>query len=340
MLIKHQNLDSYLANKTLPAIYILTGQEYFLLSESANQIKLKWQKENNDSEEVILHVSNPSDWALVNEKARSYNLFAPSSLLDVRYEKPSLDPEGRHFLSSYANQSNPSCLVLIRAPALSIKQLSSLTSLENIHVIQLFPLDELAVQNWIKNRLQKNGIKFESSVPMLVYQYTKGNMLACAQALEKIQLITDETILTAELAKTQLIDQCEYQLFELSDACLLQQPDRVIQQLRHANHSGAEPTLILWLLAQEIRNLIQLIELTQQSIAFTTACTKLKIWSNRVKFYQMALKHLRKEHLLSLLQFCKTIDDRIKSNQGSLVWQGLEKIALSLCLGKEVGALA
>ncbi len=46
-------------------------------------------------------------------------------------------------------------------------------------------------------------------------------MLACAQAIEKLALVCEEDIqLSIEDVKAQLIDQCEFQLYELADACL------------------------------------------------------------------------------------------------------------------------
>ncbi|WED44160.1 DNA polymerase III subunit delta [Legionella cardiaca] len=340
MLIKYQVLSSYLTRHPLPAIYILTGQDHFLLTEAAKAIKHTWQSKNIDTEETIIHVSNPSDWALVDERANSYSLFASNSLIDVRFEKQTLDATGKNFFSSYLQNANSSCLILLRAPNLPVKQLQAFTNHNHAHVVQIFPPDEMAMQSWIKEQLQKNARQFSADIPALIYQYTQGNMLACSQAVEKILLVADDASLTTEMVKEQLIEQCNFQLFELSDACLLQNATKVIQHLRHAHHSGTEPTLILWLLAQDIRQLIQLIELTAQAIPFSTACSQLKIWSQRTKLYQSALKRTHKELLLTLLQFCKLTDERIKSTQNSQIWPALESIALSLCLGKQVGTFA
>ncbi|KTD09514.1 DNA polymerase III subunit delta [Legionella jamestowniensis] len=339
MLIKQQALDNYLSRNPFAAIYILFGQDHFLLTEAATTIKHRWQQQNTDTEQSVIDINSPSDWGLVEEKANSYSLFSSFTLLDVRYEKQTLDATGKHFISNYIQNINPSCLLLVRSPNLTTKQLQSFTNHKAIHVIQAQPLNSMATQQWIKEQLVTRGIKFEAELPALIYQYTQGNMLACAQAVEKIHLIADESVLTLTTAKEQLIDQCNYQLYELSDACLLQDANKVIQHLRYAHDSNTEPTLILWLLAQDIRYLLQLIEITEQSIPFSTACTQLKIWAQKSKLYQPAIKRLSKELLMQLLRFCKMVDEQIKSNQNSQIWPGLERVALSLCLGKKVGHL-
>lgn len=340
MLIKQQALSTYLEKHPLPAIYILLGQDHFLLTEAANNIKQAWRKKDSEADETILHITGPSDWTLLNEKANSYSLFASNLLIDVRYEKQTLETAGKNFLDAYLKNINTSCLLLIRAPQLSMKQVQNFTNNNSVHVIQLFSLDASAMQHWIKEQLKQKGFSFATEIPSLIHQYTQGNMLACAQALEKISLVADDATLTEALVKEQLVNQCDYQLFELSEACLLKNSNRAIQHLRHANNSGTEPTLILWLLAQEIRLLIQLIELNEQSIPFATACSQLKIWSQRARLYQSALRSAKKEHLLRLLQFCKKTDERIKSSYNSQIWPSLEQIALSICLDKQVGAFA
>jgi DNA polymerase III subunit delta len=343
MLIKQQALTSHLCHR-LAALYVLFGQDHFLFNQAAELIKLAWQTAtSNEAEETVLHINNPSDWALVDKEVHSYFLFANNLLIDMRYEKKTLDTIGKKFLTDYLQHIDSSRLLLLRAANLPQKQLQWLINHESVAVVQANPLSGLAMQNWIVEQLQKKAMRFSQQIPILIHQYTQGNMLACAQIIEKLELIGGEnTELTIEIVKEQLVDQCDYQLFELADACLSYNPDKAIQLLRHAYSSKVEPTLILWLLAQEIRLLVQLIELTKQprSLSFNTALSQLKIWPQRAKLYQSALKKIELSTLLQLLQFCKTIDERIKSMQNNQIWHALEQIALSLCLAKQVGPFA
>ncbi|CDZ78364.1 DNA polymerase III subunit delta [Legionella massiliensis] len=342
MLIKQQALAVHLRQKQASA-YILFGQDPYLLNEAAESIKLAWKETYaSEMEQALLHLNAPSDWALAFEQANSYSLFATTVLLDLRYEKKTLETAGKDFLNKHLQDSAPSSLILLRAPNLTLKQLQNFSNHQNLHLVQAIPLQPTAMQHWIAEKLQKKTLTFVPEVPALIHLYTQGNMLACAQAIDKLELVAEPgTRLTTELVKEQLVDQCDFQLFELADACLSQQPDKVIQLLRHAYHSKAEPTLVLWILSQEIRIVLQLIELTtQQALPFNTACSQLKIWPQRAKLYQSIVKKIQAKTLLHLLQFCKTIDERIKSTQNNQIWLALEQVALSLCLTKQVGSFA
>lgn len=342
MLIKQQALSSHLRQK-LAAFYIIFGQDYFLLNEAAESLKSAWYQANsNEVEESTIVIQNPSDWAIANDEANSYSLFTKATLIDLRYEKKTLESAAKDFLLQYLQNPNPFCLLILRAPSLPLKQLQAFTNQDNLHLIQAASLPASAMQYWIVENLKRRNIKFEQDLPILIQQFTQGNMLACAQLIEKLELIAEpNTLLTTKIASEQLVNQCEYQLYELADACLSHNFEKVIQLLRHASQSKIEPILVLWLLAQEIRLLIQLKELTtQQALPFNTATSQLKIWPQRAKLYQSCLNKIELTTLLQLLQFCKTIDERIKSTQNKQIWQSLEQIALSLCLTKQVGFFA
>ena len=338
MLIKQQALASHLSQK-LAAGYILFGQEYFLLSEAAKSLKNAWKTLHDEEvEESILSINSPVDWGLVNDLVNSNSLFSRATLVDLRYEKKTLEAAAKDFFKLYLQKINPSCLLIMQAPNLPLKQLQGLSNHNCLHLVQASSLDNSAMKAWISKKLQTLNLKYEQEVPGLIQQYTEGNMLACAQVIEKLELIAETgSVLTTSIVREQLVDQCDYQPFELSDACLSHNAAKAVQLLRHACNSKVEPTLILWLLAQDLRLLVRLNELTmQQALPFNVACNQLKIWPQRAKLYQFILKKIQLNTLLQLLKFCKILDERIKTSQSKQIWQGFEQIALSLCLGREV----
>jgi DNA polymerase-3 subunit delta len=342
MLLKQQALISHLKQKPLSSLYILIGQDHYLLNNAANNIKLTWREQgvDNSCDETILYINESKDWSEVTAAANSYSLFANTTLIDVRFDKKALDSSAKEFLASYSKDPNPRCLILLRSPNLTMKQLQWIVPQNTVQLLQLFPLQGIAMQNWIREQLQQQNLNFDSQIPELIHRYTLGNMLASAQAVEKLKLLFDDkTTISINMAKEQLFDQCEYTVFELSDACLAGNAQKLMKHIRYASQNHTEPTLILWILTQDLRQLIQLIQLTQQNMSFNTACNQLKIWPKKVPLYQLALKRSNLTILLQLLRYSATIDARIKSNQTRNNWQSLELLALSLCLGKLVSHL-
>jgi DNA polymerase-3 subunit delta len=330
MIIYYQALSATLQKKN-HAIYILSGQEHYLLQDAASQIKAH-HRQQGEWDEKILPVQQANDWSLFLDEANSYSLFADQVLLDVRYDKKTMDATGKVALKQYAQDVNNRCIVILRAPLLSAKALSWLTTQDTVLLIQLFPLNTEALQQWIHTQLKARGLQYTAEVPSLIQQHTQGNMLACAQAIERLALVhSNDQVINASAALEQLSDQCDYQLYELADACLLGNATKAIHLLRQAYQQRTEPTLILWLLTQEIRQLSLLLHFATKAQEIPAACTSLKIWPSRIKLYQAAFKRFTKNQLYTALQQCRVLDERIKSNANTTVWNDIEQLSLFLC---------
>lgn len=330
MQIKHASLPGSLQKKIYP-LYLLTGQDHFLLNEAAFQIKQAWQAQG-ETDHQILHLQTPSDWTLLIEQANSYSLFYERTLIDARYDKKTMEQAGKQALKQYLQHMNERCLVILRAPNLSAKPLQTLISEQHLAFIPIYSLNPAALKHWITERLQHHHLQFEPRVPALIQSFNEGNMLACAQAVDQLALAcSHDEILTEALVKHHLIEQCDYQLYELSDACLNADLSKAVRLLRHACNNPTEATLVLWVMTQDIRQLIELSHLCKQSLTLTNACRQLKLWPQRVPLYRAALSRLSLSQLYPLLALCTRLDNQIKATQGKQVWQGFEQLAQALC---------
>ncbi len=121
----------------------------------------------------------------------------------------------------------------------------------------------------------------------------------------------------------------QYSLFELAQVCLDGNLEQAIYLLRQAT-DNLEPTLILWSLTQEIRQLIELNHLSG-TMPFNKACQQLQIWSQKLPFYNKAHQRLPKATLQGLLTKSQAIDSLIKSGSRLQVMHSLENLIIGLC---------
>ena len=156
------------------------------------------------------------------------------------------------------------------------------------------------------------------------------------------------TILSSEIAKLRtelnpslpnplstsilkyLDDQSEYPIYELTDTCLNADYNKAIQRLRQAQNHSVEPTLLLWCLTQEIRQLINLHYQIQQGKSLQQACQILKIWSSKVGYYEKSIQRLSYESLLNLLQQAQAIDRLLKTGGIQKIWIELERLIMQM----------
>lgn len=330
MLIKYQALSGLLQKKT-HSIYVLLGNDPYLLNDAAVQIKQSFIKKTDVSQAVI-DIQSPADWSLLIAEANSYSLFSDYVFLDARYEKKTIDATGKGLLTEYLSAINDRCLILLRAPMLSTKTIQWLVDSPHSVIVQAYPFSAEALKQWIEKQLRAKEIQTETGVIDLVYQYTQGNMLATAQLIEKLSLCCNPgEIITMTAIREQLSDQSHFEVYALAEACLNANTAQCIRLLQQFRAERIEPTLVLWILTQEVRLLIQLHYLIKQRTPIDAACSQLKIWSSRVSYYTKALTRLSLPPLLLLLNECKELDERIKTTQNMQIWDRFDLIALSLC---------
>lgn len=336
MQIKHQALAQHIQRKSYP-LYVLIGQDNYLIEDSLNLIKSSI-KNTQDCDEKMISLQSAEDWNAITDEANSYSLFSETVLLNTIYDKKTLEATGKKVLTEYLKAVNSRCCIILRAPNIPAKQLMWLANHEQVLLVVAYPLNAEAMKSWISSQFKKHELNALPQIADLIYRYTQGNMLACAQVIEKIALSNPpHSQIDTQQAMEHLSDQCDHSLFELVDACLLNQPDKAIQILRQAVDNKTEPTLALWVLAQETRTLLQLSHLIQQKIDIKTASSQLKIWPQRLNMYQVSVKRLNSTVLREILLYCQVIDQQIKSSLNGQMWHALEKIALSLCLGRYLG---
>jgi len=340
MLIKHNNLDFNLDTQEAKLIFLI-GQQPYQLNQIAHNLKTQWKKDADEDASInIIEITKDADWHAVEQEAYSNSLFSSDSFIDIRYDKKTLDSAGKIFLNRYLSAHNPHCTLLFRAPLLSIASLKTISSHDIVRVHALQAPSKQLVTQWIHLRLRELCSQYSQQIPALILNYTTGNLLATAQVLDKLALITNESRpLSVEEVKEYIISQCDYSLYELADSCLIGEPLKAIRILRQARDTKIEPTLILWLLAQEIRVLLQIHAIVNQKNTVQAAAYQLKVWSNRIPLYQAAIKRCDNALLSLLLSLCHRSDIQVKTTSNKQIWHIFDYIALSLSLGKKVGLL-
>jgi DNA polymerase-3 subunit delta len=331
MQVKSFDLGRALSKSAFAPVYVLIGSDFFSFNESIQQIKHHWLLAHPDTEIQAFAISHVDDWQQLLAAANNYSLFSDSQLLDVSFDKKSLDTAGKNALNLYVSNKDTQKLVLIRAPLLTTKQLTHFIGLSDVCVVTHVPLTKPALQAWIKQQLRAAQLEFETSITELILNATEGNQLASAQVIEKLALIKEpgDTISIAEVS-AQLSEQANYQFNELSDVLLQGHLEQCLRILRQAKADRIEITLVAWVVTQEIRRLIQLHQQHSQGFSLDDACKKGNIWPKKIPLYRTALKRIPQPTLYDALKLSQTLDQGFKSGQLNNPWESLEQLILKL----------
>ncbi|MCH9757334.1 MAG: DNA polymerase III subunit delta [Gammaproteobacteria bacterium] len=309
--------------KNLSPIYILIGQDSFLLNAAALSLKKRCHEDKDtEIEEKRMYLEHANDWNNLVQEAQSYSLFYDQLIIDATWNKKSFDVKTKAVFNSYAEKPSPHCLLILRAPLITAKQCAELNKHPSVELISVNTLNAGAEMNWIKQQLKQQKFTYTQNIPELIQTYTKGNLHAANQTIERLALTYEpNTELTPEAVREQLLDERQYKLYEISGACLDGNPKKALDLARRAQQDQIEPTLMLWLITQELRILEQL--------ATGSTYQALKIYSFRTQQYQRAARRISRDSIYQLLKQSQALDTQIKSGNSKQTWLLTEQLILS-----------
>lgn len=331
MQLRNEQLASHL-QKNLAPIYLLHG-DVLLLQQEAHGLIYQTAKERGFTERQIFQIENGFVWENLLTAIHNLSLFAEQQVLDLRFASGQLGENGSKVLQAYAAQPPADKILLINTDKLDARQQKSawFMALEKAGVmIQFWPITREQLPQWIMQRFAQKGLQVDRQAAQLLAEQSEGNLLACAQEIEKLYLLYGTARLTINDILNAVSNHARFDVYQLADAALQGDAKRVLKILNGLHAEGCEPTLILWALAREIRTLVNLTYAMSQGIPIDRGLQKEQVWEKRKLLVRKALDRLPAPQLLDLLQTAAQIDKVIKGIAAGNIWNKLERLALRL----------
>lgn len=309
MNLRLEQLSAHL-QRQLASLYFISGDEPLQLSEAADAVRAKARDEGY-SERVVMEVEAGFDWQQLLAEAAAPSLFAERRLLELRLPGGKPGREGGKVLEAYARACPPDTLLLVQSGKLDAKARKAkwYQALDRAGVVMVcYAPEARQLPGWIAHRMRALGMQPDKEAATLLAERVEGNLLAAAQEIEKLRLLLGEGAVTAEQVADVVADSARYSVFDLADAALAGDVQRVRRVLEGLRGEGVEPTLILWALAREIRLLTRLAGESD----LEAGLRRQRVWSSRSKLYRQAVSRRKPAAWQRLLVRCAAHDRSLK----------------------------
>jgi DNA polymerase III subunit delta len=331
MKIQLQQLSQQLAKKMAP-IYLISGDEFLLVQEACNIVRQHAITAGYTGRETF-YIEPGFNWENFLTSTTNLSLFSDRTLIELHL-KGKFAENGRKILQNYANNPVSDKIVLIIADKLdATKQRTAWYKAIDACgiVLPIWPINLAQLPLWITKRLQGAGLKADSNGIKLLADHAAGNLLAAAQEIEKLRLLYGSGNLTTEQIITAITDNARFNVFELLDTALAGKTALLIRMLDNLKAEGAEPTIILWAIARELRALINMSFAMTQGLNAEQALAKNNVWTNRKALIKKALLQHNLATLQKILKHAALIDCIIKgADNQRVLWHELYKVYLKL----------
>ena len=318
--------------KTLPPVCLICGDEPLQSLEAAQQVRAAAHRRGFTEREVLEH--GPSfDWSLLAGTANALSLFADKRLIELRLASSKIGTPGSKALVDYCTRISPDTLVLVTAPKLERTQLASkwVKAIDHAGVLlQVWPVSSAQLPGWLARRMRSRGLRPEPGVSALLAERVEGNLLAGAQEIEKLVLRYGANPIDSQQLLAGIGDSARYDVFDLSDAALRGQLDRVLRILTGLQAQATPLPVILWALAREIRALADMAFELRQGKSLPQLLAAHRVWEKRKPLVRAGLERHALERLQHFLACCATIDQQIKGQALGDPWEGVRLLVAEL----------
>ena len=331
MKLKPEQIPAHL-QRTLAPIYLISGDEPLQIAEACDAIRAR-ARETGCAERLLFNVESGFDWDALSQARDSLSLFAERRLVELRLPTGKPGEAGAKVLRDYAARPPGDDVLLVISGKIDkdAQRGKWFTALEQAGVVvQVWPLTVAQLPAWIERRMRAKGLQPSSEAVALLAERVEGNLLACAQEIEKLLLLHGTGAVDGAAVSAAVTDSARYSVYDLVDRALAGEGAAVTRVLHGLQGEGEEPVVVLWALAREIRSLAIMADAVQGGAGMEQVFNENRIWQNRKILVSGALKRSSPRSLRLLLRQAGRADRVIKGAAPGNVWDELLQLVLGL----------
>jgi DNA polymerase III subunit delta len=315
----------------LRACYLLTGNEPLLLQESADAIRAAATAQGFQ-EHFSFTLDAQTDWESLFVSCQSLSLFAQRQTLTLQFPDNGPNAAMAEQLVKLSHLLHADILLVCRMAKLTRAQENSAwfkaLSASAVMVPCQTP-EQAQLSRWVVNRARALKLSVDdAAVQLLCYCY-EGNLLALAQALERLSLQWPDGKLTLPRVEEAVSDAAHFTPFHWVDALLAGKSRRALHILHQLEKEESEVVILLRTLQRDMLTLLHL-QRHQAQQPLRTLMDQQRIWQNRRALFTEALQRLDAARLQRAIHLLSQIEVTLKQDYGQPVWPQLQTLTLLL----------
>jgi DNA polymerase-3 subunit delta len=334
----HQ-LTAHLKQPLAP-LYIISGDVPLLAQEANDQIRQAATTQGYSDRQILMQGAR-FDWQQLRDTTHHLSLFSTKRLFELRLTSSKLGDAGNKTMEAYANQPPPDVILMITMPKLEAATQTTRwfkACEKNGVIIQLWPVEAAHMPRWITERLKTVGLHASPEGVNLLADSCAGNLLAAAQAIEKLSLLfaRGQKIEATDIAQIAS-DNGQFDIFQWVDVVLQgKKPNHVIRMLNTLRACNTEMILILWALVRDLHQLTHLAYQITQGKNIGQALQAAGVWEKRKPLFTSCLQRHNLDYYYRQLQRASQIDRIIKGIEPGNAWNELEQMGLEIGQGNRI----
>lgn len=317
---------------------LVAGDEPYLTLNLADQARA-YYRENGFTERDLFEVDGKFDWNSFIAATQSLSLFSEKKIIELRFNNVP-DKKAQTALENYFANPLPDLFLLISTPQLKAAQQKSkwVTMIEKVGIVSiLYPPRVHEYPGWIFNEAKQRNLQLQKDAVDLLAQNNEGNLFSVIQELDYLALYYGDEMISADALRSALTQSSKFIAFDLSDAILEGDIDRINRIITAFEEEGEPAVLVNYLLQKEIATLGEMLFEMNQGKSMQQVLNK--VWRNKQPLYQKALGRMNLRTWKNVMKMVVQIDGAIKGQLKENPWNAIRRVAFALA-GKRLLSLS
>jgi DNA polymerase-3 subunit delta len=324
--LSRDDLRNQLRKREIAPVYVLFGAETYLRDLAAKTIA------NLTLDENSLREFNENEFSLTQSESLIYALSAAEQLpmiaarrvvriTDVKVSsagtKDTLKEDDEAHLSAYLSRPSETSVVIFIADELDKRRKMAKILLEKATAVEFAKFTDNELVNWARKEIKDSGFDAEEKAVYQLVALVGDNLRKLSNEIKKVTTAAlPDKIVTYELIESLVSNTREMSNFDLTDQLFGKDKRKPLQTLQKILDDGAEPLMLLGLIAHNLRRTLMAKELMNQGVERTEVVRVMKL---HPKFHEDFLQTARrsdKQKLLNMIERIAQTDLAIKTSKG------------------------
>jgi DNA polymerase-3 subunit delta len=325
-ILTRDDLKKQLSKREFAPVYLLFGAETYLRDLAAKTIAdliLKESSLREFNETVFSLNSEPLQYALgAAEQLPMMSARRVIKITEVRVSansnKDNLKEEDEDLLASYLKRPAETSVVIFVADELDKRRKMARLLIENSVAVEFSDLNNFELLKWAADKLKEAGVTADAKALDHLISLTGNNIGRLTNELEKLSTaVLPDRVITVELIESLVPNSRELSNFDLTDALILKNRSKTFQILKKILDDGAEPLMLLGLIANNFRRIGLAKELMARGADTKEVFRLIKMPPNKHDSFLATARRIEREKLSRILKRIAETDLAIKTSRGT-----------------------
>ncbi len=325
--LNREDLRNKLRKREFAPVYLLFGVETYLRDLAAKTItdlslgdsSLREFNETEFSLDSFNQLQNAFASAEQLPMISSFRVISITNVIvSANSKKDTLREEDEEILSRYLDRPAPTSIVIFIADEIDKRRKISKLLLTKCVAVEFAQLNDNQLIEWAKGKLKDLNTDADANALNHLVALVGNNVRRLTIEIEKLSTAAlPDSLITFELVESLVPNSRELSNFDLTDYLLAKNETRALETLQKILDDGAEPLMLLGLIAGNFHRLLLSKELMCQGIERREVARIMRLPFSKQEEFLAAARRVETGTLAKILQRISETDLAIKTSKGT-----------------------